>query len=704
MNRRLLPRPGRGPSLRLRRVARPCPRGCGAGARAGRRPEPAPGAHKLTQASATRALRRGAVPGEREGGGPRGVGRAASSRSTPPAPSTRSPSRSRPGPPSTRPPAQAARQFVFEPAEIDGKPAPIRILYRYEFVLRPEAPTTADLHRAGPRRAHEEAARRGQRRGRGRRDRHDRRRRALPLRRRRAGRARHHALGRAAHELCRRPRRSRRATSSRSTYDVEPQDAERRPPRTRTTSRSSSPRRRSRSRSSRRRCPPTRGVACPGRRATCSRSSRTCPASRAPRSGRAQLVVWGAAPQDTRVYLDGVPLPRLYHEGGFRSVVNSDMVQSVELVPGGWGAEYGRGLGGLVTVQLKPAREGAAMHGSVIGRPPRRLRRRPRAPLGSASRVEVAGRKSYLDALLPALHVAQRRRSSSPSRSYYDAQARVIVRRRAPRDARDRRARSRRDSVDDTVPSDDPDERADADPRRVLRARLAPLEEADRRTAPSSRSCRRSAPTRTSSSTSSASVPTNLEVDSTVASLRASWRKRLASWVTADRRASTRSSRSSRFSRTGSNTSPPRTGDDVRLRAGAVRPARPRRRDVDRRERGAVRRPPTSRSPTGSVHVVPGRARRAVPADREPHARPPSAPRRRSACSRSRPKSSRASPLRWSPVPGADLEGGLGPLPPAARAGGSLVGLRQPDARPRVRRSTCSAASRSARPTCCRSR
>src|SRR4029077_14910732 len=37
----------------------------------------------------------------------------------------------------------AARRFVFSPAEIDGKPAPIRILYRYEFVLRVEAPTTA---------------------------------------------------------------------------------------------------------------------------------------------------------------------------------------------------------------------------------------------------------------------------------------------------------------------------------------------------------------------------------------------------------------------------------------------------------------------------------------------------------------------------------------------------------------------------------
>ena len=40
---------------------------------------------------------------------------------------------------------KAAQQFVFEPAELDGKPAPVRITYRYEFVLK-EAPkkTTAD--------------------------------------------------------------------------------------------------------------------------------------------------------------------------------------------------------------------------------------------------------------------------------------------------------------------------------------------------------------------------------------------------------------------------------------------------------------------------------------------------------------------------------------------------------------------------------
>ena len=80
--------------------------------------------------------------------------------------------------------------------------------------------------------------------------------------------------------------------------------------------------------------------------------------------GSASLVVWGAADADTRVYVDDVHIPQLYHEGGFRSVIHSDLVQSVELEPGGYGAAHGRGLGGLVNVGLKPlAADG--YHGSL---------------------------------------------------------------------------------------------------------------------------------------------------------------------------------------------------------------------------------------------------------------------------------------------------------------------------------------------------
>jgi TonB family protein len=69
--------------------------------------------------------------------------------------------------------------------------------------------------------------------------------------------------------------------------------------------------------------------------------------------GSGDVVVWGAAPNDTRVYVDSVRVPALYHFGGFRSVVHSDLVKAVELIPGAYGASYGRGLGGLVTVSTQ---------------------------------------------------------------------------------------------------------------------------------------------------------------------------------------------------------------------------------------------------------------------------------------------------------------------------------------------------------------
>lgn len=79
--------------------------------------------------------------------------------------------------------------------------------------------------------------------------------------------------------------------------------------------------------------------------------------------GTGALVVWGAAPEDTQVYVDGVPVPRLYHDGGLRSVVGSDFVKDVALVPGGYGAANGRGLGGLVNVTT--ARFDDAWHATV---------------------------------------------------------------------------------------------------------------------------------------------------------------------------------------------------------------------------------------------------------------------------------------------------------------------------------------------------
>ena len=110
--------------------------------------------------------------------------------------------------------------------------------------------------------------------------------------------------------------------------------------------------------------------------------------------GSGQLIVWGSAPKETRVNVDGVEIPALYHVGGLRSTVNADLVRSIDLVAGSYGAEYGRGLGGLVRIELAPLPE----RGRARLRRGRRHRRvgawsRPRvdaSACASASRAATA--------------------------------------------------------------------------------------------------------------------------------------------------------------------------------------------------------------------------------------------------------------------------------------------------------------------------
>ena len=139
-------------------------------------------------------------------------------------------------------------------------------------------------------------------------------------------------------------------------------------------------------------------------------------------AGSGQVVVWGASPEDTRVYIDGMRVPLLYHFGGFRSVIHSDLVRSVELIPGGYGAQYGRGLGGLVKVDTRdPSSD--RLHGSaaidlidaaaaVTG------------PIANKVSASIAARRSHLDTVLGQV-TSRDVAAFFPIPQYYDGQARV---------------------------------------------------------------------------------------------------------------------------------------------------------------------------------------------------------------------------------------------------------------------------------------
>jgi hypothetical protein len=71
-----------------------------------------------------------------------------------------------------------------------------------------------------------------------------------------------------------------------------------------------------------------------------------------PAAGSTEIVVWGAAPHDTRVFVDGVPVPALYHVGGYRAAVGNDLIGDVHLAPAAFGVDRGGAIGGVIDIAM----------------------------------------------------------------------------------------------------------------------------------------------------------------------------------------------------------------------------------------------------------------------------------------------------------------------------------------------------------------
>jgi len=117
--------------------------------------------------------------------------------------------------------------------------------------------------------------------------------------------------------------------------------------------------------------------------------------------GTGLVVVRGSNPEDTAYYIDGIRVPLIYHLGGLVSIINEDIVGSVDYLPGGYGVEYGRSTGGVINIRTNADY-------------PDRIRAEASVDLLDATAVvqgrvgpeqrwglTAAGRRSYLDAFLP---------------------------------------------------------------------------------------------------------------------------------------------------------------------------------------------------------------------------------------------------------------------------------------------------------------
>lgn len=122
------------------------------------------------------------------------------------------------------------------------------------------------------------------------------------------------------------------------------------------------------------------------------------------------LVVRGANPRDTGVYLDGHEIPLLYHFVVGSAVFNADLVRSIDFSPGNWSVRFGRRLGGLVEVRtqddpperLKASAELDLIDVGALGKLPVREdgAAEDSPPTGD---VFAAVRRSHLDAVIAAV-------------------------------------------------------------------------------------------------------------------------------------------------------------------------------------------------------------------------------------------------------------------------------------------------------------
>ncbi len=115
-----------------------------------------------------------------------------------------------------------------------------------------------------------------------------------------------------------------------------------------------------------------------------------------------EIIVRGAAPDDTQILIEGVRVPAIYHFGGVYSVMNTDLLEGIDFYPGGFAARYGRKTGGVLEARLRLQRPDEGWHGYVEGNV-FHTGALLRGPLGASTQLTLAARRSYIDAVLTAV-------------------------------------------------------------------------------------------------------------------------------------------------------------------------------------------------------------------------------------------------------------------------------------------------------------
>ncbi len=130
------------------------------------------------------------------------------------------------------------------------------------------------------------------------------------------------------------------------------------------------------------------------------------------------LVLRGASPRDTSVFLDGIEVPIAFHFGGVTSFYPSGMLADLTLTAGGFDASYGRAQGGVVALTTREPRKDRWRTGGSIGLLDSSVQ--VEGPLPRDGGIIMGLRRSYFDTI-----AAPFVPDHTPLPSYWDYQVRT---------------------------------------------------------------------------------------------------------------------------------------------------------------------------------------------------------------------------------------------------------------------------------------
>lgn len=144
--------------------------------------------------------------------------------------------------------------------------------------------------------------------------------------------------------------------------------------------------------------------------------------ARAPFAG-GEIIVRGSESSDSGFYVDGMPIPTLYHFGALRAVIPTELIDSLDFYPGNFGARYGRASAGVLELETSlrhPEDFGGHFDINLFD-----AGIFVEGPINEKLAFQVGFRRSYIDSvLLAARSVLPVKLSVAPR--YYDYQARLL--------------------------------------------------------------------------------------------------------------------------------------------------------------------------------------------------------------------------------------------------------------------------------------